>query len=200
VSADQNFIGRWARRKRAGVKSASGQPKPKDTAKGDGPEAAVALLSPEETRSLADPENLPPIETIGPASDMRPFLANGVPVELMRTALRRAWSSDPAIRDFVGLSENSWDFNAPGGVPGFGSLTMEDARRLLARVTEETPAGASSSAVAERPTDEPREPATDGGSPLPQRDDANIAARHEKNAHEPGCLAPRRRHGGALPD
>ena len=29
---------------------------------------------------------------------------------------------DPAIRNYVGLSENSWDFNAPGGVPGFGPL------------------------------------------------------------------------------
>jgi hypothetical protein len=29
---------------------------------------------------------------------------------------------DPAIRNYVGLSENAWDFNAPGGVPGFGLL------------------------------------------------------------------------------
>jgi hypothetical protein len=29
---------------------------------------------------------------------------------------------DPAIQNYVGLSENSWDFNAPGGVPGFGPL------------------------------------------------------------------------------
>ena len=29
---------------------------------------------------------------------------------------------DPVIRDFIGLSENSWDFNAPDGIPGFGSL------------------------------------------------------------------------------
>jgi hypothetical protein len=29
---------------------------------------------------------------------------------------------DPAIQNYVGLSEYSWDFNAPGGVPGFGPL------------------------------------------------------------------------------
>jgi hypothetical protein len=29
---------------------------------------------------------------------------------------------DPAIRNYVGLSDYSWDFNAPGGVPGFGPL------------------------------------------------------------------------------
>jgi len=55
----------------------------------------------------------------------------------MRAALRRAWSTDLAIRDFIGLSENSWDFNAPGGVPGFGSLTTNGPRQLLARMTGE---------------------------------------------------------------
>jgi hypothetical protein len=53
---------------------------------------------------------LPPIESIGAESDIRCFLAPGVPVELTRAALRRAWVVDPRIRDFVGLSENSSDF------------------------------------------------------------------------------------------
>ena len=26
--------------------------------------------------------------------------------------------ADPAVRNFVGLSEYAWDFNAPTGVPG----------------------------------------------------------------------------------
>ena len=77
-----------------------------------------------------DAANLPPIESIGAASDIRPFLAPGVPAELTRAALRRAWSTDPAIRDFIGLSENSWDFNAPDGVPGFGSLTPQRLARM----------------------------------------------------------------------
>jgi hypothetical protein len=61
-----------------------------------------------------------------------------VPADVTRTALRRAWSTDPAIRDFVGLSENSWDFSAPGGVPGFGPLTTDGSSRLVARTMEET--------------------------------------------------------------
>jgi hypothetical protein len=74
--------------------------------------------------------NLPPIGSIGAGSDIRPFLAPGVPAHLTRAALRRAWSTDPAIRDFIGLSENSWDFNAPDGVPGFGSLTPQRLARM----------------------------------------------------------------------
>jgi hypothetical protein len=77
------------------------------------------------TKSLLGKANLPPIESIGSGSNIRPFLASGVPADLTRAALRRAWSVDPAIRDFIGLSENSWDFNAPGGVPGFGPLTTD---------------------------------------------------------------------------
>jgi hypothetical protein len=77
------------------------------------------------TESLLGKANLPPIESIGSGSNIRPFLASGVPADLTRAALRRAWSVDPAIRDFIGLSENSWDFNAPGGVPGFGPLTTD---------------------------------------------------------------------------
>jgi len=53
-----------------------------------------------------------------------------VPADLTRAALRRAWSTDPAIRDFIGLSENSWDFNAQDGVPGFGSLTPQRLARM----------------------------------------------------------------------
>jgi len=52
---------------------------------------------------------LPPIESIDAGSDIRCFLAPGVPVELTRAALRRAWVADPTIHDFIGLSEITWD-------------------------------------------------------------------------------------------
>ena len=38
---------------------------------------------------------------------------------MIRAALRRAWSADPAIHHFVGLTENAWDFNDPS-TTGFG--------------------------------------------------------------------------------
>ena len=138
MSADESFLARWARRKRGATAKSHDQPKPKYTGEDAASEEAAAPLPPEETQSHFDPASLPPIETIGAGSDIRPFLAAGVPADLTRAALRRAWSADPAIRHFIGLSENSWDFNAPGGVAGFGALPEEDARRLLARVMGET--------------------------------------------------------------
>ena len=53
----------------------------------------------------------------------------GVPPELARAALRRAWAADPAIRAFVGVAENAWDFTAPDAVAGFGPLEMTDELR-----------------------------------------------------------------------
>jgi hypothetical protein len=66
--------------------------------------------------------SLPSIDAIAADTDVRRFLQSGVPAELTRAALRRAWTSDPAIRDFVGIAENQWDFNDPNAIPGFGPL------------------------------------------------------------------------------
>jgi hypothetical protein len=89
-------------------------------------------------QSSFDAANPTPIGSIDSGAGNRSFLASGMPTDVTRAALRRTWSTDPAIRDFIGLSENSWDFNAPGGVPGFGPLTTDDPRRLLARTMQET--------------------------------------------------------------
>ena len=72
-------------------------------------QAIAKLGQPLPAESSLDAANLPPIDSIGAGSDILPVLASGVPADLTRAALRRAWSTDPAIRDFVGLSENSWD-------------------------------------------------------------------------------------------
>lgn len=34
---------------------------------------------------------------------------------------RVLWA-DPAVHNFVGMSENGWDFNKPDSIPGFGPL------------------------------------------------------------------------------
>ena len=85
------------------------------------------------------PASQPPIESIGRGSEIRSFLAPGVPQDAAREALRRAWVADPAIRTYIGPSENSWDFNAPDGVPGFGSPITTEADRVLTKEAEHRP-------------------------------------------------------------
>jgi TorA maturation chaperone TorD len=82
------------------------------------------------TPPLFDLASLPPLQSITAGTDIRSFLGSSVPVELTRAALRRAWVTDPAIRDFIGIAESQWDFNDPNAMPGFGPLRAEDVPGL----------------------------------------------------------------------
>ena len=147
MSEPENFIARWSRRKREATQDAdAAKPAaaPEATAEGEqasdiphtGSDEALAhgdAVHPPE--SVFDPTKLPPIETITAASDIRAFLAPGVPPELARAALRRAWVADPKVRDFVGLADYDWDFNTPGAIAGFGALEpTEELRQQVARL------------------------------------------------------------------
>jgi hypothetical protein len=80
-----------------------------------------------------NPEALPSLDSIDANTDVSVFMQPGVPVDLQVAALRRAWSVDPAIRDFKGMAENDWDFTVAGTVFGFGDLESDFDGRLLAQ-------------------------------------------------------------------
>jgi hypothetical protein len=145
-----DFLTRWSRRKRdvEETEQAKSAPAPAPGARDTIFDRAIpedatpiecvqgnAATPPEPAFDL---ESLPPIESITAATDIRPFLAPGVPVEVTRAALRRAWSADPRIRDFVGLADYDWDYHTPGSAAGFGPLEMTDElRRMVARILGE---------------------------------------------------------------
>jgi hypothetical protein len=134
MSNREDFFSRWSRRKREAVESAN-QPKQSDAearAKpGDAPMAQNAAA--ERTDPAFHLAALPSIESITAETDIRGFLAPSVPAALVRAALRRVWTTDVKIRDFVGLADYDWDFNAAGSMAGFGPLESTDAlRRQLA--------------------------------------------------------------------
>jgi hypothetical protein len=136
MSNDTDFLARWSRRKHHAAIDKIGQSKSENTPDDIVSETSAALAQ-GENRLPFDPASLPTIESIGAESNISAFLEAGVPGDLARAALRRAWSLDPAIRDFVGLSENSWDFNAPGAMAGFGPIDGEEVGRLLTRLLGE---------------------------------------------------------------
>ena len=151
------------------------------------------------------------------------FLAAGVPAELTKAALRRAWTVDPAIRDFIGLAENQWDFTDPTSIPGFGPLApTDDVGRLVSQALGQgldppappaQRAGSSLGSVA--PSNPPDVRQDDGqvhGMPERTRDvsprgDAvedqqkiDLAAtQHPQPTADDGRLPSRRSHGRALP-
>jgi hypothetical protein len=225
----RDFLQRWSRRK-LGLEeppppseTPQAQPEQTESAESNAPGAPSAPSEPsgaaaDSAAAPFDLARLPPIESIDASTDIRAFLAPGVPAELTRAALRRAWLSDPAIRDFVGLAENQWDFTNPDTVPGFGTLELTpELRSLMAGLLRESsandadaceaePAG-SAIAAAPAKTLMP-EPETRAGAhtasvsgvvaaPIDESAAAHAAMQKNSLDERPEQLKPK--HGGALP-
>jgi Protein of unknown function (DUF3306) len=225
MSASESFAARWSRLKRTTIKnqeaaSAEVAPQSADvapaTASSPGAQA-VAPQSGEPQKAPVDPESLPPIESLTAESDIRAFLQAGVPKELTRAALRRVWTTDPAIRDFIGLAENQWDFTDPTAMPGFGPLEATDDVRLLVsqamgRLGEliELPDPARAALVSDAPAASDPEKAAgiekenidrpQGNNTEKVQLEAAIAEGQHVDLTERSPEIPKRRsHGGALP-
>ena len=69
-----------------------------------------------------------------PTATSAPFCNPACRRSLTKAALRRVWTTDPAIRDFIGIAENQWDFTDPTAMPGFGPLeATDDVGELVAQ-------------------------------------------------------------------
>jgi hypothetical protein len=141
-----NFLSRWSRRKReSGVDNSQSEKSREQSNDGIAPprEQARQGLPKDEAAPPPAPEfdvgSLPSIESIGAGTDISAFMQTGVPSALRHAALRRAWSADPAIRDFMGPTENFWDAAGPDGIPGFGELDPGlDVQRMVSELFGET--------------------------------------------------------------
>lgn len=201
-----NFIRRWARLKRI---SDSAHEIETVSAK-----AEVTTTQPEAEEApdqAFDPASLPSLEQIAADTDIGAFLQSGVPAELTRAALRRAWASDPAIRDFIGIAENQWDFNDPDGIPGFGLLATGGASAVPPQVSSKLESIAEALTELEPSVEPDRSRMTD---PDPASDkscctgsdisdsvaEANeVEAAAKENSVLEQMSGNRRRHGSALP-
>jgi len=225
MTPPESFVSRWARLKRSadirrGTEPAVGSARPATGVEIAEPGAEITLVQPEigaAADTPFDPASLPAIDAIGVDTDIRGFLQSRVPAELTRAALRQAWASDPAIRDFIGIAENQWDFNDPDAIFGFGPLPEGyDVSGLLSqvlggrdRLVETIPETSEtverlSVAVADR---EPAYP----GFHVPQFADAEFRSLPDDRTGEPAAPendqvaeandrpSNHRRHGSALP-
>lgn len=204
------FLSRWSRLKRAAMVQArlQSEPQSKDsTSPAPVPDAAPAI----------ELSSLPAIESINAESNVAVFLQAGVPEDLTRAALRSAWASDPAIRDFVGVADNQWDFNGEGTIPGFGPLSAAECARYVAawtlRGAATRPADGSAVSIESRgavggndPTDgrtvPPASTPASQHHPIPRVPGVGSQARTEPSACELNSNTtpqPNRTHGSALP-
>jgi hypothetical protein len=160
----EKFLERWSRRKREATPSTEPDEasRPADqqssaplnaTNTATPSDAANASTKPAAAEPEFDLAKLPSLDSITAATDIKPFLGRGVPADLARAALRRAWAADPAIRDFVGLQENDWDFNNPNAIAGFGELPPgTDLKEMVARLFGETKGALEKLAAVEAPS------------------------------------------------
>ena len=217
MSEPENFLARWSRRKaEQPADRASDANEKADQQKQPGGIAAEAKQEEhEKAGEEVDLSKLPPIESIGPETDIRAFLQKGIPPELTRAALRRVWTSDPAIRNFIGIAENQYDFATGSDIPGFGPLTpADDVARMVSQIMREGVPRPPLPSEPERPP-EPDAPApeqsvasagtTEEESPLPQQVAAldktppeNDAMQQNQAGEAEDAPAPHS-HGGALP-
>ncbi|MGG5807861.1 DUF3306 domain-containing protein [Falsiroseomonas sp. CW058] len=218
----EGFLARWSRRKRGAAEEIeeaaapapaeppvapetppAAEPMPVELPAEAPPAGSPPAACPVPGVAEIDAASLPRIEDLTAASDLGPFLRPGVPAALRSAALRRMWSVDPAIRDFIGCVDYQWDFNTPGGLPfGFAAELGGDAAKLLAQAiglgedgaphrAAEAPAPDAAAAEASAEAPAPAEP-----PPAPEPS-AEAAAPVEEPQPEPST--PRRRHGSALP-
>jgi hypothetical protein len=128
MSEREDFVSRWSRLKH---EAESRRTRKTEMAERAAPSSTAATSSANEDQAagtetraapIFDLASLPSIDAITARTDVSMFLRSGVPAELALAALRRAWLSDPVIRDFIGIAENQWDFTNPTTIPGFGPL------------------------------------------------------------------------------
>jgi hypothetical protein len=233
--SDDNFIARWSRlkreaeseKRRAGKPGADADLEPPETRTDRStPSPALPSVVAGEPREAADPPfdpaTLPPIESIDAATDIRAFLQKGVPAALTNAALRRVWAADPAIRDFIEIAENQWDFTNPASIPGFGPLEATgEAQRLLGQAigtlsdapdgtaaqhqsSDQSKPAAPAKPDQGRPPAEVTEPSAAAAAPEPARADGQsiasaAAPQHEKPVTGGSSVQRRRGHGTAMP-
>jgi hypothetical protein len=211
----EGFLARWSRLKREGgeavapPKAPSAEP-PAAEATPAAPARAEPVPAP-EPEAPVDLAALPKLEDLTPASDITAFLRKGVPTALRNAALRRMWSLDPTIRDYIGPMDYGWDWNTPGGVPDYVADIGETPaiRHLVERMLTPSPPR-DPPPPRDQPGSRPAEPVVARLEPAPEPapavepPTAGTAAERAAGPAGPAETTPeprsvRPRHGGAMP-
>ncbi|HEY8567164.1 MAG TPA: DUF3306 domain-containing protein [Beijerinckiaceae bacterium] len=206
------FLARWSRRKReieTSVPQAT-TPTPELASNTAPPLEPEAPLATDEEIAAALAE-LPPIDALTPETDVTGFLRREVPEALRNAALRKVWALDPAIRDFVNdAREYAFDYNTPGGAPGYGPLDPgDDVAAMVERVFGGSPRPVPPEEAPPQPAEPPAEAAAEVSPDEPDGEadavaTASLPAPEERDALplpalEPEPAVPVRRHGRASP-
>ncbi len=133
------FLSRWSRRKLEKTVPAP-EPVPEEAAAQ--PPAAVEAEAP-------PPEPLPPVESLTPESDFKPFLRAGVDPGVKQAALKQLFK-DPQFNVMDGLDTYIDDYSIADPIPEAMMKTLYQAREHLFSPEEKAAAIAEDKAEEER--------------------------------------------------
>ena len=136
-----NFLSRWSRRKleKADPKDAPGAVPALQ------PAAESALPAPANAAAPA-PEPLPPVETLTPESDFKPFMQPDVEAGVKQAALKQLFK-DPHFNVMDGLDTYIDDYTIADPIPDEMMKTMYQARQHLLSDEEKAAADAVDAAA-----------------------------------------------------
>lgn len=154
--SDENFISRWARRK----KEAGGG---RQEAAGERQEAS-GLPVPSAAAVPAEPAPLPPIASLTPESDFSPFMRDGVDPDMRRVAVKKLFE-DPRFNVMDGLDVYIDDYSKPDPLPEGWLEKLNQTARL--GIFQPAPAEAEEPAPPETSSESSQLPAENEGDALP---------------------------------
>ncbi len=169
----EGFLTRWARRKRAVAEAEAATAHPTAPAAPEALKPGSVTEPTTEVGTEAETEMIEPpsLDVIDKDFDVAHWLRQNVPQSWKLAALRRAWESDPAIRDYLDPARDyALDWNTPGGAPGYGPLSeSDDVAQMIRDVFGEKPEPEPEDAAAEAPEQD--------GDSMPHQLSLNEAAR-----------------------
>ena len=203
-------LARWSERKHAARAAARGSAAPvamKDAGESVAPElppvpaatvhanlpadAGVAQEQKTEGAPAGARPPLPPVEELTADSDYTQFLADGVPEELTRAALRKLWLSDPVFAEMDGLDTYIQDFNLTDPVITTAHTSYQAGRGYLDMdepAVVEAPEGVTDAVRADGPNTLPGKDASES-----DERSAAVAADHDRPPDSVDEDAPRQR-------
>jgi len=174
-----NFLSRWSRRK-LGKEPAEPEAKPIPAH----PAAAEA-----ETAAEPLPEPLPPVESLTPESDFKPFMRADVAPELKQAAMKQLFK-DPHFNVMDGLDTYIDDYSIESPIPEGILNTMYQARQHLFSDEQKAAADAEDAAAAKL-SDEEAARAYEASIPPPMDpDEAMQSAEDAVREYEASVPAP----------
>ena len=125
---EDNFLGRWSRRKIAADNSAPASP--------------VETEAPESLDDLSDEEvleklGLPDPDTLNEGDDFSQFMKAAVPDRLRNRALRKLWASNPILANLDGLVEYGEDYTDAAMVPEVLNTAYKIGRGFIDDLVED---------------------------------------------------------------